>query len=95
MTSIFQILMLLIGFVKFVVIAHIIMSWLINFGVLNMSQSFVAQIWDGLNRLLQPIYDPIRRFLPSMGGLDLAPLVVILTLYAFEIVLRNNVALFL
>ncbi|MBL4628950.1 MAG: YggT family protein [Roseicyclus sp.] len=95
MTSIFQILMLLIGFVKFVVIAHIIMSWLINFGVLNMSQSFVAQIWDGLNRLLQPIYDPIRRFLPSMGGLDLAPLVVILALYAFEIVLRNNVALFL
>lgn len=95
MTSLFQILLLLIGVVKFIVIAHIIMSWLINFGVLNMGQQVVAQIWDGLNRLLQPIYDPIRRFLPSMGGLDLAPLVVILALYAFEIVLRNNVGLFL
>jgi YggT family protein len=95
MTSIFQILMLLISVVKFIVIAHIIMSWLINFGVLNMGQPIVAQIWDGLNRLLQPIYDPIRRILPNMGGLDLAPLVVILGLYAVEIVLSNNVALFL
>ncbi|GAB5447062.1 YggT family protein [Gymnodinialimonas sp.] len=95
MTSIFQILMLLIGVVKFIVIAHIIMSWLINFGVLNMAQPIVAQIWDGLNRLLQPIYDPIRRFLPNMGGLDLAPLVVILGVYAVEIILRNNVAFFL
>ncbi len=95
MTSIFQILMLLIGVVKFIVIAHIIMSWLINFGVLNMGQPIVSQIWDGLNRILQPVYDPIRRILPNMGGLDLAPLVVILGLYAFEIVLRNNVALFL
>lgn len=95
MTSLFQILLLLIGVVKFIVIAHIIMSWLINFGVLNMAQPIVAQIWDGLNRLLQPIYDPIRRFLPNMGGLDLAPLVVILGVYALEIVLRNNIGVFL
>lgn len=95
MASLFQILLLLIGVVKFVVIAHIIMSWLINFGVLNMNQPLVAQIWDGLNRLLQPIYDPIRRFLPNMGGLDLAPLVVILAVYALEIVIYNNAALLL
>ncbi len=95
MTSLFQILILLIGVAKFIVIAHIIMSWLINFGVLNMRQSIVAQIWDGLNRILQPIYDPIRRVLPNMGGLDLSPLIVILGIYAVEIILRNNVALFL
>ncbi len=95
MTSLFQILMLLIDVAFFIVVVHIIMSWLINFGVLNMNQQIVAQIWDGLNRLLQPIYDPIRRILPNMGGLDLAPLIVILGLYVVEIILRNNVALFL
>lgn len=95
MTSIFQILMLLLSVAKFIVIAHIIMSWLINFGVLNLGQPIVAQLWDGLNRLLQPIYDPIRRVLPNMGGLDLAPLVVILGILALEIILSNNVALFL
>lgn len=95
MTSLFQIIMLLLDVAFFIVVIHIIMSWLINFGVLNMGQPIVAQIWDGLNRLLQPIYDPIRRVLPNMGGLDLAPLIVILGLYIVEIILRNNVALFL
>ncbi|AHM03317.1 Integral membrane protein YggT, involved in response to extracytoplasmic stress (osmotic shock) [Roseibacterium elongatum DSM 19469] len=95
MTSLFQILMLLIDVVFFVVIVHIIMSWLISFGVLNLRQPMVAQIWDGLNRLVEPIYGPLRRMLPPMGGLDLAPLIVIIGLYALEIILRNNVALFL
>jgi YggT family protein len=95
MTSLFQILMLLIDVAFFIVLAHIVMSWLINFGVLNMRQPIVAQIWDGLNRLLEPVYGPIRRRLPAMGGLDLAPLIFILGLYALEIILRNNVALFL
>ena len=95
MTSLFQILMLLIDVAFFIVIANIIMSWLINFGVLNLRQPIVAQLWDGLTRMLEPIYGPIRRRLPAMGGLDLAPLIVILGLYVIEIVLRNNVALFL
>jgi YggT family protein len=95
MTSIFQILMLLLDVAFFIVIAHIIMSWLINFGVLNLGQPLVAQLWDGLNRLLEPVYGPIRSRLPAMGGLDLAPLIVILGLYVIEILLRNNVALFL
>lgn len=95
MTSLFQILSLLIDVAMFIVIAHVIMSWLISFGVLNMRQPIVAQIWDGLNRLLAPVYRPVRRVLPDMGGLDLAPLVVILGLYVIEIILRNNAALFL
>ena len=95
MTSLFQILMLLIDVVFFIVLAHIIMSWLINFGVLNLRQPVVAQIWDGLNRLLEPVYSPIRRMLPPMGGLDLAPLVVFIGIYAIRIILTNNAAYFL
>jgi len=95
MTSIFMILMLLIDVAFFIILAHIIMSWLINFGVLNMRQPIVAQIWDGLSRLLEPVYGPIRRRLPAMGGLDLAPLIVILGLYVIEIVLRNNASAFM
>jgi YggT family protein len=95
MTSLFQILMLLIDVAFFIVLVHVIMSWLINFGVLNIRQPLVAQIWDGLNRLLEPVYGPIRRALPQMGWLDLAPLIVILGLYILEIILRNNVGLFL
>lgn len=95
MTSLFQILLLLIDVAFMIVLVHIIMSWLINFSVLNLRQPLVAQIWHGLNRLVEPVYDPIRRRLPAMGGLDLAPLVVVLGLYALEIILRNNAGFFL
>ena len=59
----------------FIMILHIIMSWLISFQVLNLHQQLVSQIWFGLNRLLEPIYNPIRRILPDTRPLDLAPLV--------------------
>ncbi|MCC5974950.1 MAG: YggT family protein [Rubellimicrobium sp.] len=95
MTSLFEILMLILGIARFFILAHFIMSWLVNFQVLNLRQPLVAQIWFGLNRMLEPVYGPIRRILPSMGGLDLSPLVALILVYALEIVLRNNAALFL
>lgn len=94
MQSLFQILMLLLDVAWFFIIAHVIMSWLINFQVLNLQQQFVAQIWYGLNRLLEPIYGPVRRVLPQMGGIDLAPLVVLIGVYALRIILMNNAAAF-
>lgn len=95
MTSLFQILMLILDIAQFIIIAHIIMSWLINFQVLNLRQPLVGSIWDGLNRLLEPVYSRVRRILPNMGGLDLSPLVVLIAVYALRIVLINNAAVFL
>ncbi|MDJ0826192.1 MAG: YggT family protein [Rhodobacter sp.] len=94
MTSIFQILLLILDVVWFIMIVHIIMSWLINFQVLNMRQPLVYQIWSGLNRLLEPIYEPIRRILPDTRPLDLAPLVALIGVYALRIVIRNNMYAF-
>ncbi|MBM1219935.1 YggT family protein [Ponticoccus sp. SC2-23] len=94
MQSLYEILMLILGVARFFIFAHFIMSWLISFQVLNVRQPLVAQIWYGLNRLLEPIYAPIRRILPNMGGLDLSPIVALLGVYALEIILRNNIALF-
>ncbi len=94
MQSLYQILNLILDVVWFFIIAHVIMSWLINFQVLNLQQQFVAQAWDGLNRILEPLYTPIRRALPRMQGIDLAPLVVLLSIVILRIVLRNNAAFF-
>lgn len=92
MTSILQILLLIIQVAWFIVIVHIILSWLINFNVLSLRQPIVASIWDGTNRLLEPAYSRIRRFLPNLGGIDLAPLVLLIGLYALEVIIRNNAA---
>ncbi|KAA2315599.1 YggT family protein [Pseudooceanicola sediminis] len=91
MQSLLMIINLVLNVVWFFVIAHVIMSWLISFQVLNTRQQFVAQIWYGLNRILQPLYDPIRRILPPMGGFDLAPLLVLLAIMALRIVISNNI----
>lgn len=90
MQSIIEILLLILGVARIFIIAHFIMSWLIQFQVLNLRQPFVAQIWYGLSRLLEPIYGPIRRILPQMGGIDLSPLVALLAIEAVRIVLYNN-----
>ncbi|PWE28026.1 YggT family protein [Pararhodobacter marinus] len=90
MVSLIQILFMILNVIWWIVIVHVIMSWLINFQVLNLRQPLVAQIWDGLNRILDPIYRRIRAFLPDMGGLDLAPLILLLAIYALRIVLYNN-----
>ncbi|MCW1932067.1 YggT family protein [Pararhodobacter zhoushanensis] len=95
MLSVIQILFLVLNVIWWIVIAHVIMSWLINFQVLNLRQPLVAQIWDGLNRVLEPVYSRIRSFLPNMGGLDLAPLIVLLSIYAIRIVITNNISVFL
>ncbi|WP_045393275.1 YggT family protein [Falsirhodobacter sp. alg1] len=94
MVSLFQILLMILSVVQFVILAHVIMSWLINFQVLNLRQPLVYQIWSGLNRLLEPMYNQIRRVLPQMGGLDLAPLVALLAVYALRIIIVNNAAAF-
>ncbi|MEZ5885582.1 MAG: YggT family protein [Paracoccaceae bacterium] len=94
MVSLYQALDVILQVIWFVMIAHIILSWLLSFQVLNPRQPQVAQIWFGLNRLLEPIYAPIRRFLPQTPGLDLAPLVAFVILIILRQVLHNNAGFF-
>ena len=94
MQSIFEILLMLIGVARFFIFAHFIMSWLISFDVLNVRQPLVGQIWYTLQRILEPLYAPIRRFMPNLGGIDLSPIVALLALEALRIILINNAAAF-
>jgi YggT family protein len=62
------------------IIAQVIASWLVAFGVLNTRNRAVYMIVDVLERSTAPILRPIRRVLPPFGGLDLSPLVVLLAI---------------
>ncbi|MGB3721818.1 MAG: YggT family protein [Pacificimonas sp.] len=68
----------LLTFVTYLIIAQVIFSWLISFNVINTSNDFVRSIYMGLERLFAPIYRPIRRFMPDLGGLDLSPMILLL-----------------
>ncbi|MEM6739320.1 MAG: YggT family protein [Pseudomonadota bacterium] len=91
MFAIYEILQLILGVVFFIMIVHIIMSWLISFNVLNYRQPVVGQIWEGLNRLLEPMYRPIRRILPDTRPLDLAPLVAFVIVIALRDIILPTV----
>lgn len=90
MTSLLQILLLALDIATWIVLAHVIMSWLINFQVLNLRQPLVYQIWNALQRLLEPLYSRIRRYLPLPGGVDFTPIILLFAIYALRIVLTNN-----
>lgn len=74
----------LFSVIKTVIFIYFIFSWLLTFNVLNMRQPLVAQIWQGLTALLEPIFRPIRNILPQTGGIDFSPLVVLLIILMVE-----------
>ncbi len=92
MHAILQIISLLLDVAFMVVLVHVILSWLINFNVLNVRQPIVASVWDGLSRLLEPVYQPIRRILPNTGALDLSPLVAFLIIIILRDILLPDLA---
>ncbi len=93
MNTILQIVSLLLDVAFLIVLVHVILSWLINFNVLNVRQPLVASVWEGLCRLLEPVYEPIRRILPNTGALDLSPLAVFLIIIILRDILLPDLAL--
>ena len=89
MITVLQILLYVLDVFRFFVIVNLIMSWLIRFEVLNVRQELVGQIWYGLERLLAPIYDRVRRFMPNLGGIDITPIAVLVAIEIVRIILRN------
>ena len=81
MYSVLMLIDRIIDIYVWVIILSAVLSWLVAFDIINMRNRFVYLVSDALNRITEPVYRPIRRFLPDMGGLDLSPLIVILGLW--------------
>jgi YggT family protein len=63
-----------------ILIINAIISWLVAFNVLNTSNRFVYSILDVSYKLTDPPLNYIRRFLPTLGSIDISPIVLILGL---------------
>ena len=62
----------------YLVLASVILSWLVAFNVINLQNDLVRAIYNGVNGLVEPLLAPIRRVLPSAGGIDFSPVVLLL-----------------
>jgi len=87
--AIFWLLGELIHLYILAIIAAVVISMLISFGVINARSQFVYTIADFLNRLTNPLLNPIRRMLPDLGGIDISPIIAILLLEALQFVLAD------
>ena len=63
-----------------ILIANAVLSWLIAFNVVNVHNNVVRTIGETLYRLTEPALRPIRSILPSLGGLDISPVILIILL---------------
>jgi YggT family protein len=87
--ALIQIIGLLISIITTVVIVQFVLSLLIAFNVINLSNQVVASIWHALNVILDPFLKPIRRILPDTGMIDFSPIVLILGLRIIQMLLSG------
>jgi len=71
-------------FYKWVVIAAVIVSWLIAFNVINYHNNFVRTVLRILSALTDPVFRQVRKVLPPMGGLDLSPIIVFVIIWFLQ-----------
>ena len=69
-----------IGLYITLLIISIVLSWLVAFNVVNTTNRFVYMVGDFLYRLTEPALGRIRKVVPSFGGIDLSPLILIIGL---------------
>jgi len=81
MTAFVLLIDTVINIYTWAVIAHVVLSWLVSFRVVNTQNRFVYLLGDFLYRITEPALRPIRKILPNLGGIDIAPIVLLLLLF--------------
>ncbi len=61
-----------------IIILEVALSWLIAFELVNANNEAARNLTALLKRITDPVYKPIRKYVPPVGGIDLTPLVVII-----------------
>ena len=84
MKPIIYVLIQVISLYMYLLVASAILSWLIAFNVVNTRNQFVSTVAEFLYRITEPVLAPIRNFLPSLGGLDISPIILILLIMFIE-----------
>jgi YggT family protein len=84
-----EVLIAILNIYWWLVIIQAIVSWLIAFNILNTHSRPVSMILDFLYRATEPALRPIRQFVPSLGGLDITPIILLLIIWFVEMELRQ------
>ncbi len=81
MGSLYWLVDTVLGLYVWVLMIHIILSWLIAFNVINTYNRFINMVGNFTHQLTEPALKRIRRYVPTIGNVDLSVLVLILLVY--------------
>ena len=68
----------LLSLLYWAIIISAIMSWLIAFDIINLRNQFVYNVHRFLDAVTRPVLAPFQRIIPTLGGVDISPIIVIL-----------------
>lgn len=95
MVAILETLYFILDILWVIVIVSAIFSWLYAFNVINSSNQFVNQIGTMLYQITEPMYRPIRRFMPNLNGIDLSPIIVLVIIFFLQrLIARSLIPMF-
>jgi YggT family protein len=89
LNTLLQIVAYLAYLVQVTVIIQFVLSLLISFNVVNMSNHFVSSVWTAVNAVLDPLLNPIRRIMPNTGAIDFSPIVLLIGLRILMIIVAG------
>jgi YggT family protein len=78
MRALLDVILIALQLYIWIIIAAAVLSWLVAFNVVNTRNAFVSTLGEAVHRLTEPVLRPIRNVLPSLGGIDISPIIVIL-----------------
>ncbi|WP_435640100.1 YggT family protein [Micavibrio aeruginosavorus] len=84
LAAIGQLLITLLNIYLFIIIAGVVISWLIAFDVINTRNPQAGNLVRLIERITQPVYAPLRKFIPPIGGIDITPIIIIFGIYLLQ-----------
>ncbi|MGZ9109266.1 MAG: YggT family protein [Micavibrio sp.] len=84
MSFIGTILLFALNVYFFIIIISVILSWLIAFEVINTRNEKARNLISLLEKATEPVYRPLRKIIPVIGGIDLTPIVVIFGIWILQ-----------
>ena len=67
-----------------IIIIQVAVSWLIAFEVINASNPQAQNLIRLMQKATDPLYQPLRKFIPAIGGIDITPIILILGLSVLQ-----------
>tara|TARA_B100000780_G_scaffold143735_1_gene100568 strand:- start:26 stop:316 length:291 start_codon:yes stop_codon:yes gene_type:complete len=88
MKAIYLLAFQIINIYEWIVIIHVILSWLVAFNILNTQNRLVYSILDFTYRATSPILDKLKNYIPNLGQIDIAPVVLLLALWFIKLCMQ-------